>query len=170
MEKPLISYYLRFRRATYINNLSRLYNNSSFEDFCPHRSRVSCLSKTFPDISFPDNNSAQVIPQSYFAGTNNDLNPAINRVHITVETELHYKPMYVSTAHIFLYTDVLYATNDYLSSHIASLVTILGTADKFYILDNQYNKSRRFLRSIMAGEVCGFMGGLYFRCTIVGDL
>lgn len=153
-----------------INNLDYIDNGADFEEYRRHRALFSWLANTRHDNVCVENKAAQVTLQTFSTARKKELNVAIKKVNLTADLGLQYGKMHTQSAHLRIYTDASFASNDDLSSQVGVLVLLCDENDKSPILDYKSKKSKRIVRSIMAGEVCAFMDGFDLGFAIAADL
>lgn len=144
-------------QRNYSNNLSFVDLGCTFEEFRRHRALFSWMTHTRPDISCYANRACQVSQKTFCKGKIRELNKGIKIVKNTADQGLTFEPLDKQSIEMRVYADASFATNDDLSSQIGYLVMICDKSNKCHIIDFSSKKSRRTVRSIMAGEVCAFM-------------
>lgn len=130
----------------------------------------SWLSNTRPEMACAANKAAEVTQKTFCSARVEGLNVSIKRMKITPDHGLVRKKLDDSSALIRIYMDASFASKDDFSSQLGNLVTVFDDSNRSSILDFKFKKSKRIVRSIMAGEVCVFIDGFDLGFTMTADL
>lgn len=154
----------------YAKNLSYVPKDATFDEFRRHRALFSWIVNTRPDAALCAKLSAQVSSQTFSRDKINFLKRAIKRVQKCKELGLTFSKLEKSTIQLRVYSDASFACNDDLSSQLGHLILLFDIENNAHVLDYASPKSKRVVRSIMAGEVCAFLDAYDAAIVIAKDL
>lgn len=158
-----------FDQRYYTSGLSTLPLDSSFDESRRVRA-FSWLVHSHLEVACLTNKAAQVTPHAFSTDKVKELNAGIAQVKSRVKRGLRYASIDLESAHLRVYVDVSYASNDDLSSQIRFIILLADAKNHRHILDYSSRKSRRVFRSIMCGETCAFLSGFDATFAISADL
>jgi hypothetical protein len=142
----------------YIEKLTELPSDCSFEDFRSARARLAWACHTRPDACFAVRMASQTTSEKFCSKSVADLNDAIRSI-CNEQLDLIYPTLDTSTLRLTVCADSSYANCADLSSQIAVIVMLSDLEGKFVVLDYASKKSRRNVRSILGGEMLAFAEG-----------
>eukprot|EP00171_Calliarthron_tuberculosum_P023435 IDg23435t1 len=140
----------------YLSKLSAIPSDISYERFRSVRACLAWLSHSRPDLCCSINRAAQVTSTSFELRHVKELNKAIRYAKSSTRVCLSYPKLEKSTLHLRTYADASFATNDDGSSQLGYLILLCDSKNGCHILSYSSRKSRRIVRSIMAGETYAF--------------
>lgn len=140
----------------YVDNLAKLTASASDKDFASSRASLAWLARTRPDLACGINQLAQVGEGSYGRVTVKSYNNLVDRAKTNRDRVLMYKPLDISTLRVRAYADASFATNTDHSSQIGYIILLCDASGNAHVLSFSSRKSRRVVRSAMAGEVFAF--------------
>ena len=143
---------------------------TTFTEFRSIRARIAWLSHSRPDVSCSINRSAQVTDSTFGAGSIKELNKAIKYVLSTRNIGLSYPKLDTNSLHLRTYAEASFASNHDLTSQLGYLVLLCDKKNRCHILSYKSCKSRRVVRSIMAGETFAFTDALDASLALRRDL
>lgn len=144
----------------YANHMTFVDTNCSFEEFRNHRALFSWMTHTCPDNACYTTRACQVSPNTFCKEKSLELNRGIKIVKDNADMGLNCKPHDTRSLELRVYADASFASNDDLSSQIGYTVSLCDASNLCHVIDFSSKKSRRTVRSIMAGEICAFMDAL----------
>lgn len=154
----------------FARNLTQSSTDIAFEEFRRCRALFSWLGNTRPDIAFAANKAAQVSEKTFCRDKVRALNRAINSVQKSKTQILRYAPLDHHSLELRVYADASFACNDDLSSQLGFIILLCDNMNRAHVLDYASKKSKRVVRSIMAGEVYAFMDAFDTAFSIAHDL
>lgn len=154
----------------YAKNLNIIPSDVTFEEFRKYRALFSWMIHTRPDMACYANRASQVTEKTFGRDKIRELNQGIKIIKRQPTTHLKFTLLDKDTAHMRVYADAAFATNDDLSSQIGFVIFLCDIKNTCHILDFSSKKSRRIVRSIMAGEVCAFMDAFDVSFMVSSDI
>ena len=140
----------------YLAKLKTVPLDSKFEFFRSVRSCVSWLTHTRPDLCCTSNRASQVTKENFSVSDIKQLNDAINCVKNSPRLTLKYPKLDHDTLHLRAYADASFASNKDLTSQLGYLILLCDGNNRCHVINYASRKSRRVVKSIMAGEVYAF--------------
>eukprot|EP00171_Calliarthron_tuberculosum_P023132 IDg23132t1 len=140
----------------YLAKLSEIPSDVSYERFRSVRACVAWLSHSRLDLCCSINRAAQVTSTSFKLRHVKELNKAIRYAKSSIGVHLRYPELKESKMHLRTYADSSFATNDDGSSQLGYLILLCDLKNDCHIISYSSRKSRRVVRSIMAGETYAF--------------
>eukprot|EP00170_Pyropia_yezoensis_P001479 contig_6504_g1483 len=157
-------------QANYVAALSPLKLSATYDEFASVRAAVAWLSHTRPDLCCAINRAAQATPKSYCKRHIRELNKAIKLAKNTSDWALIYRTLRRGSLRLKVYADASFASNDDGSSQLGYLILLCDDRGACHVLSYSSKKSRRVVRSIMAGEVYAFANAFDEALVIKYDL
>lgn len=157
-------------QVTYVDQLQALPMDSRFKKFSSVRASIAWLAHTRPDLCCGINQLAQVSEAAFDATAIKSLNALISRAKALHELSLSYPKLDKTTLQLRAYADASFATNRDHSSQVGYIILLCDGTGCAHILSFGSRKSRRVVRSAMAGEVYAFTAALDEAFTIRYDL
>ena len=154
----------------HISDIEPIPTGTTFREFRSIRAKLSWLSHTRPDRCCAINRAAQVTEANFSRNSLRELNNAIVHVLNTKEVKLTYPKLHEDSLHLRAYADASFATNYDMSSQLGYLILLCDMNDRCHVLAYKSRKSRRVVRSIMAGETYAFADALDFTLSVRHDL
>lgn len=154
----------------YIKLVRIMPTDITYDDFVSVRASFAWLSHSRPDLCTAINRAAQVSSKTFAKGHVQELNKAIKYAKSTADLVLSYKPLDRTTLHLRVHADASFASNDDNSSQLGFIILLCDAADRCHVLAYSSKKSRRVVRSIMAGEVYAFANAFDEAFIIKHDL
>lgn len=154
----------------YSERLKPIPQDISFDKFRSVRAALSWLCHSRPDICCEVNRACQVTEKSFELRHVKALNKTIRRIRETKSFTLKYRPMDSTTLHMRVYSDASFASNDDNSSQLGYIVLLADKQNNCHVLAYSSKKSKRVVRSIMAGEVFAFSAAFDHAFVIQHDL
>jgi len=142
----------------------------SFDKFRSVRAALSWLCHSRPDICCDVNRACQVTDKSFELRHVKALNKTIRRVRATMDFALKYRPLDMQSLHMRVYSDASFASNDDHSSQLGYIILLSDKDGTSHVLAYCSKKSKRVVRSIMAGEVFAFSAAFDHAFVIQHDL
>lgn len=161
---------IELTQTNYIAALNPMNLSATYEEFASVRAAVAWLSHTRPDLCCAINRAAQATPKSYCTRHIRDLNKAIKRAKSTSDWALIYRPLRRRSLRLKVYADASFASNDDGSSQLGYIILLCDDRGACHVLSYSSKKSRRVVRSIMAGEVYAFANAFDEAFVIKHDL
>lgn len=155
-------------QTSYVDNLCAVAVTSSLKVFSSLRASVAWLAHTRPDLCCGINKLAQVGEAEFDAAAVRNLNSLIARAQQARSLVLTYPAL--DRATLRLHADASFATNKDQSSQIGYIILLCDGRGRAHVLSFSSRKSRRVVRSAMAGEVYAFTAALDEAFTIRYDL
>ena len=118
------------------------------------------MANSCPDLCFVINRAAQVTASTFREEHIKELNKAIKHANATKTLSLTYPPLDEETLHLRVYADAFFASSDDLSSQLGYIVLLCDGHSRCHVMTYSRRKSRRVVKSIMAGEVYAFADAL----------
>lgn len=140
----------------YILQLHALPRKAPFDSFVRARACFAWLGHSRPDLCCAINRAAQVTERTYNDRHVSELNKAMRYASETANLVLSYGRLDRKTLHLRAYADASFATNDDNSSQLGYIVLLADASNRCHVLSYASRKSRRVVRSIMAGEIYAF--------------
>ena len=140
----------------YIERLQQIPVNAAFERFRSVRASLSWLCHTRPDICCAVNRACQVVEKKFNKSKIRAINKLIQRLKKSKDTVLKYLKLDLNTIHFRVHSDFSFASNDDGSSQLGYIILLCDEINKCYVLSYCCKKSKRIVRSIMAGEIFAF--------------
>lgn len=140
----------------YIKLVRTMPIDITYDTFVSTRAAFAWLGHSRPDLCAAINRAAQVSAKTFAKRHVQELNKAIKYARSTEDLVLSYRPLDRSTLHLRVYADASFASNDDNSSQLGFIILLCDAADRCHVLAYSSKKSRRVVRSIMAGEVYAF--------------
>lgn len=160
----------RLHQASYVAVTRQLPLDVRYERFVSARAGFAWLAHSRPDLCCAINRAAQVSGSSVCTRHVQELNKATKYARTTGDLMLTYTPLDRATLHLRVYADASFASNDDLSSQLGYIVLLCDRMDRCHVLTYSSKKARRFVRSIMAGEVYAFADAFDAAYIIKHDL
>lgn len=110
------SFHLSQKR--YAKNIAYVEKNCSFEEYRRHRALFSWMFHTRSEVACHANKAAQVTEKTFSSEKILELNNEIHKIKSNVQFELTFKPIYLKSAHLCMYSDAFFDTNKDLSSQL----------------------------------------------------
>lgn len=142
----------------------------SFNDLRRFRALFSWMVHTRPDVACCANRAAQVSGKTFVKDHIRELNLRIKVLKNNPSFVLKYSAPDKYSLHVRAYVDASDGTNDDLPFQLCYLILLCDNDSNCHFLDYCNKKSRRVVRSIMAGEICSFMAAFDAAYMIEKDL
>eukprot|EP00170_Pyropia_yezoensis_P002385 contig_10001_g2389 len=123
-----------------------------------------------PDLRRAINRAAQATPKSLCERHIRQLNKAIKKAKNTSDWALIYRPLRRGSTRLKVYADASFASNDDESSQLGYLILLCDDRCACHVLSYSSKKSRRVVRSMMAGAVCAIANAFDEAFVIKHDL
>lgn len=140
----------------YIKLVRIMPTDITYDEFVSVRASFAWLAHSRPDLCAAINRAAQVSSKTFSRRHVQELNKAIKYARSTADLVLSYRPLDRTTLHLRVYADASFASNDDNSSQLGFVILLCDAVDRCHVLAYSSKKSRRVVRSIMAGEVYAF--------------
>ena len=147
---------LETSQPQHLEKLKPIDEGTTFEQFQSVRAAVAWIAHTRPDLYCSINLAAQVTNKTFGKSCVTELNKAINHCLATRSVSLQYGTLQEGSLHIRAYADAPFATNDDKTSQIGYVILLCDKSNRCHVLAYKRRKSRRVVRSIMAGETYAF--------------
>ena len=147
---------LSLDQTAYVASLTLLSTDATYERFTSVRATLAWVGHTRPDLGCAINKAAQVSKVTYEPRHVHALNKAIKAAQASPALALHYPPLDRTTLQLRAYADASFATNDDHSSQLGFIILLVDGQGWAHVLSFSSRKSRRVVRSVMAGEVYAF--------------
>jgi len=140
-------------QGQYAATLTPLPLDASYKRFTSVRAAVAWLGHTRPDLCCAINKAAQVSEATCEQRHVRALNAAVKAARARQGLGLQYPPLDTTSLRLRAYADASFATNDDHSSQLGFLILLADASGRAHVLSFSSRKSKRVVRSIMAGEV-----------------
>jgi len=144
---------LSIDRTGYIDAARKLLISISYDKFVLVRAAFAWLAHSRPDLCCAINRAAQVSTSKLHEEHVKELNKATKHAKATKTLSPMYSPLEKETLHLFVYADACFASNDDLSSQLGYIVLLCDGHSRCHVMTYSSRKSRRVVKSIMAGDV-----------------
>ena len=161
---------LSIDQTGYIDAARKLPLSISYDKFVSLRAAFAWLAHSRPDLCCAINRAAQVTASTFRKEHIKELNKAIKHANATKTLSLMYAPLDKETLHLLVYADASFASNDDLSSQLGYIVLLCDGHSRCHVMTYSSRKSRRVVKSIMAGEVYAFADAFDAAFIIKHDL
>jgi len=155
---------LSIDQTGYIDAARKLPLSISYDKFVSVRAAFAWLAHSRPDLCCAINRAAQVTASTFREEHIKELNEAIKHANATKTLSLMYAPLDKD------YADASFASNDDLSSQLGYIVLLCDGHSRCHVMTYSSRKSRRVVKSIMAGEVYVFADAFDAAFIIKHDL
>jgi hypothetical protein len=149
----------RIHQKSYIQRLKLLPKNATFSDFRSRRAQFAWIVNTRPDISAVSSQCSSVTDATYGREWILVLNDAMKYLQQSPSICLCYPKLDLKTLCIVVYTDSSFANNDDLSTQIRHIAVLADGSESCCVLSYSSRKSRRVVRSSLAGETLAMSEG-----------
>jgi hypothetical protein len=166
--RSLAKSWFSISQAEYIAGLEPLVEDCSLIEFRSRRQQLGWLVHTRPDIACGVSFLSQVTNPSSEASK--ALNSVLRYVKRSADHPLYLRPLDVNTLRIVAFSDSSYANNKDQTSQLGYLVVLADASDACNIVHYTSYKSRRVVRSVLAGELHAFIDAFDFAYTLKRDL
>lgn len=147
-------------QVAYIDNLNVLPTTASFSEFASARASAAWLAHTRPDLCCGLNQAAQVSEANFLPTDVKALNAVVGKAKSRRDLVLTYPRLDLASLRLHVYADASFATNKDQSSQIGYIILLCDASGRIHVLAFTSRKSKRVVRSIMAGEVYAFSAAL----------
>ena len=148
--------WFELNQCSYIDQLQQIPSNADFTIYRSARAKVSWICHTRPDICCAVNRACQVSELKFQKRHIRSLNKLIRRIKNSKSMVLKYHKLDINSLHIRVYSDASFASNEDNSSQLGYIIMLADRNDNVHVLSYCSKKSKRIVRSIMAGEVFAF--------------
>lgn len=154
------TWHLAAGEQEYVDNLARLATDAPFMSSVSIRASLVWLAHTRPDIACGINQLAQVSEAAYGRIAIKAYNNLVERAKANPDRILQYKPLTIRSLRLHAYADASFAKNADHSSQVGYIILLCDTTGTSHVLSYSIRKTRRVVRSAMAGEVFAFTAAL----------
>ncbi|OSX79162.1 hypothetical protein BU14_0085s0013 [Porphyra umbilicalis] len=140
-------------QTQYATTLEPLPLDAPYERFTSERAAVARLEHTRPDLCCAINKAAQFNEASYQPRHVRALNATLKAARARQGLNLRYPPLDTTSLRLRAYADASFATNDDHSSQLGYIIMLADASRRVHVLGFSSRKSKRVVRSVMAGEV-----------------
>ena len=164
----LSNHWFSLEQSDYVAKLHPLREDCTLTEFRSRRQQLGWLVHTRPDISCGVSILAQT---STIAGTSvRHLNTILRYVQRSGNSALYIRPLDPNTLRIVAFSDSSYANNSDQSSQLGYLCVLADATDACNIIHYTSYKSRRVVRSVLAGELHAFVDAFDYAYLLKRDL
>lgn len=143
-------------QRAHIDRLQTLQTTCSFEDFRSERHKLAWLTQSRPDVCATANLLSQITADMYTDKHRQILNKVVKHVQDTPDYVLKHHALDENSLRLVVFSDASFANNPDMSTQLGYLVTLTDQSGKSNILHFTSYKSKRVVRSVLAGETHAF--------------
>lgn len=159
-------------QRSYLKKLESLPLQASFKEFRSMRMRLAWLANTRPDCQFEISQLAQVTENRFEADRSSFIRRLNKATRYATENFVSLKipKLDASTARVVGFADASFANNDDLSTQLGHICLLVDDSNRSVPIHFKSYKSKRIVRSAMAGEVIAFSDLFDVAATLSAEL
>lgn len=170
IEVKTIAEGILLHQQDYATGLKLVPVDASFKLFRSARMQLQWMVHTRPDVACAVNCAAQVTESLFGRRHVDEINSAIRRIKGSPARGLLQRKLDPETLSIRVYADALFANNENLTTQLGYVLALCDGEGRCNLLHYSSHKSRRVVRSVMAGEVLAFADGFDYAFVLRHDL
>jgi hypothetical protein len=164
----LQNFWFSLGQSDYVAKLQPLHESCNLTDFRSRRQQLGWLVHTRPDITCGVSFLSQVT--TIDSNSIQKLNTILRYVRRSCNSGLHIRPLVSNTLRIVAFSDSSYANHDDQTSQLGYLVVLADATDACNVIHYTSYKSRRVVRSVLAGELHAFVDAFDYAYLLKRDL